>query len=81
MQADYLILSANSGPELQKEVIKYLREGYQLVGGHQVTTVGYGDYTNAQNAIREIRPNKWEITQAVYRPEIKEEIKKEKVII
>jgi len=80
-KTDYIILSANSVQELQQKVIKYLKEGYILAGGHQVTTVGYADYTNGSNALREISPNKWEITQAMYKLEQKLETKKQKVMI
>ena len=81
---DYILLSGNSASELENKVIKYLKKGYLIAGGHQVTTIGYADYTNAANAIREIRPNKWELTQAVYRlPEEKKEpeLIKQKVMI
>jgi hypothetical protein len=71
--ADYKILEARNAKDLEREVMKYLEMGYQLAGGHQVTTVGYDDYTNGQNALRKIRPNKWNITQVVYKlPQDKE---------
>jgi len=79
-KTDYVILGAGSAQELQQKVIKYLKDGYIIAGGHQVTTVGYENYTNRANALREISPNKWEITQAMYKLEQKQEIK-QKVMI
>jgi len=75
---DYKILRHNDAYSLEEEVISYLKEGYILAGGHQVTTVKYNDYTNANNALREISPRRWEYSQTVFRPD---KITKEKVII
>jgi len=74
---DYRILSGKNADELNKKVIEYLKKGYQLAGGHQVTTMGYSNNTNASNALRAISPERWEITQSVY---INEVIKEKTVI-
>ena len=79
-KTDYVILGAGSTQELQLKVIKYLKDGYIIAGGHQVITVGYGNYTNEANVLREISPNKREITQAMYKLEQKQEAK-QKVMI
>ena len=79
-KTDYVILKASSIKKLQKKVIKYLKDGYIIAGGHQVTPVSYINYTNRSNTIAEISPNKREITQAMYKLEQKQETK-QKVMI
>ena len=70
----YEILSGESARELEEKVIKYLNNGYVLIGGHQVTTVGYNDYTNATNSLREISPNRFQISQSVYKENTQKKI-------
>ena len=81
MREDYKILESSNPRELEKKVLEFLSDGYQLIGGHQVTTVSYRTYTSGENVLREIAPYKWNITQAVYRPEQEREVIKKKKMI
>ena len=77
---DYKILSANNAKELERIVMKYLSMGYQLAGGHQVTCTD-NDVRSNGSGLYFLRPNQWEITQAVYKPaQTIEPIKEKKVI-
>jgi hypothetical protein len=78
--ADYKILEARNAKDLEREVMKYLELGYQLAGGHQVTTIGYADRVNARDALSRIVPSGWNITQAVYKLPVKEEKREKKII-
>jgi len=74
----YDILSAESAYSLQKKVNDALRKGFLLQGGISIVVSEYRNYTNSNNALREISPKTFIYSQAVI---FREKIQKTKKYI